>query len=163
MEKTVYLGYYEKKTLKWSLFGYVLGLVAMSATTIRMIMAHDPDLPWFLAFFLGAASLGIIYRILIYVKGLPRITVADKSLTLLQSVLSKPVRIPAVEIDQLQFHPSRIQLYLKGRGGKPIALTPSTYEETRRLKELLRTFASANGVAFSETASPTSSAKAPSR
>lgn len=163
MEKTVYLGYYEKKAVKWSLFGYILGILTMTATTIRMIMAHDPDLPWFLAFFLGAASLGIIYRILIKVRGLPRITVGDKSLTLLQSVLSRPARIPVVEIDQLQVRPSRIQLYLKGGAGKAITLTPSNYEETKRLKELLRNFAAANGIPFSEEAAHPSSPKTPPR
>lgn len=163
MEKTVYLGYYEKKAVKWSLVGYILGIVIMSGTTIRMIMAHDPDLPWFIAFFLGAASLGLIYRILIHVKGLPRVTVADNSLTLLQSILSKQAQISAAEIDQLVVQPSRILLYLKGGLGKPLTLTPSTYEETRRLKELLRNFAAANGIPFSEEASQPSSAKAPHR
>jgi len=163
MEKTMYLGYYEKKAVKWSLIGYILGILTMTGTTIRMIMAHDPDLPWFLVFFFGAASLGIIYRILIHVRGLPRITVGDHSLTLLQSVLSRPARIPALEIDQLQARPSRILLYLKGGVGKHTALTPRTYEETRRLKELLRTFAAANQIPFSEEAAHPSSPKAPRR
>ncbi|NLP08860.1 hypothetical protein GX408_00545 [bacterium] len=163
MEKTVYLGYYEKKAMKWSLFGYLLGILTMTGTTIRMIMKHDPDLSWFLTFFLGAASLGIIYRILIHVRGLPRITVGDKNLTLLQSVLSRPARIPAVEIDQLKARPSRIQLYLKGHADEPIALTPSTYEESKRLKTLLRNFAAANDVPFSEESPPPSSPKATPR
>jgi hypothetical protein len=150
MEKTVYLGYHEKGSIKWSVFSYLLALVVIGTQAVNAYVQKSPYGTIYAGVFAAALLAGIFLAILNWRNGIPRVVLDTETLQLTLSSGSPVRSIAANEIEYLDFHPARVELVLRAGENRIITLAPQGYDESKRLKTLLKEFAELNGIPLTE-------------
>lgn len=146
MEKIVYLVYHPKRSVKWPIIGYLLGLFALGTQTASALVQKREYAFLLAALFLAAILAGMVMGILTRRQGIPRIAISETSLVIKLTLLSRLRTIHSMEIARIACHPGRVELFLKADPGHPITLAPQSYEANKQLKEMLREYAVGNQI-----------------
>ncbi|HOT96295.1 MAG TPA: hypothetical protein PLG50_02010 [bacterium] len=151
MEETVYLGYKGKATNKWLIIAYLFSLLVFASQAILMILQRRPLALLYAAFLLVFVIAGITLLIYSRRSGVPRVELGEAGVAIKPAFLEKRRSFSSNEIDHLEIHPSRVDLFLKTDPRRAIAMSAFDYGENRRLKSLLKEFAAAHAIPCTET------------
>ena len=150
MENMVYLGYYKKGSAKLSILTYILATLAIGMQMAAALIEGRSYAPIYTGLFAASVIAGICMGIYTWRSGIPRVILNESTLTVKLTPASLLRTVSSGEIDHIDFHPSRMELFLQDVTGKPVILAPQNYDENRRLKALLREFATANHILLNE-------------